>query len=100
VVGGGGTIPRRDLAFGLAAGVLLMLLGSFTSIARVAVEAVLQFWYIGLALTIVAVVGRRRGIAPGPASVLGFLGIAWVTAVVAWYVVLLLLYALMPPLGP
>ncbi len=92
-------MTRRDVWLSIAVGLLSLVIldyilpafGVFFGLFLF--DAVLQVWYVGVALVVVSFVLTRRNALPTAARVLGCIGVWWVTFVVSYIVILVGLFA-------
>ena len=91
-------MTRGEVGLAVGLGVLLMLLGTFTALGAPVFGPVLERWYVGAGIAVVARLLVVRGLAPRLARVLGWVGVIWIAAAVSWYVVLVVLLVALGPL--
>lgn len=90
----------RYALLAVGAGILLLLVGVFAPIGMLFFVPIFDFWYVGPAAALLAFVLHRLQLWPRVALILGFVGVAWITFLVAWYVFVVVMFAVLGPFGP
>ena len=73
----------REVGLSVAAGLAILVLSAAFPVLRGSVAIASNLWFVGLAAVIAAFVLGLSGRAPAATKVLGLIGIAWVTMIVA-----------------
>ncbi len=60
----------------------------------------LYFWFVGVAFVFAALLLRRRAVSRRLVRAIGIVGVTWSGLVVAFYVIVLVLFAVAGPIGP
>ena len=96
---------RKDVAIAVGAGllpVLVVLLASMLSIAALGplfavLESAIEFWFVGAALAVVSFLLRRRPDWRSISRGLGYVGVAWISFVAGFDLVLAVIFVLVGP---
>jgi hypothetical protein len=92
-------MTRRDVWLSIAVSVLSLVILDYilptfgVLIGLFLFDAVLQVWYVGVALVVVSFVLTRRRAVPTAARVVGCIGVWWLTFVVSYIVILVGMFA-------
>jgi len=98
-------VRRRDVLLASAAGVLAALLIGFIPslipgpVAEYLLAPAIDVWFAAPVLVLVAFVLRNRPPWDELARAIGVVGVAWVAFVVAFYVLLVIVFMVVGPIG-
>ena len=96
---------RSDVALSIAVALVLVLLVVLAPrvipgpLIQYVLAPALDLWFVGIAVLVASIVLRRRSTWPQVTRLLGVLGVTWVAFVLGWYVALILVFALLDPIG-
>jgi hypothetical protein len=98
-------VRRREVGISIAAGLVLVLLvvsgsGVGMFVLRYVGTPAFNFWYVGAAAIVLALVLRASHVQPGLVRILGLVGIAWIVFVAGAIGVLFIMLATSAPFGP